>query len=224
MKVVIEEDSDMQTDELINSLTHKLSATRPNALAHLLIMGLLIGAMGSLLIFFVGYGVRDDLATALYSWPFWMKCSYAISMGLIAYLLCERMARPGNQLGWLSLLPLLPLTMLAVMSVRTQLALPETARMDTWLGHSSLYCPWNIGLLSLPIFAGLCRSLRHAAPTHLRMAGFTAGLLAGAIAALLYGFFCKESSVSFVSTWYTLGMLLPAAAGAMFGNTLLRWR
>ena len=206
------------------SLTHKLPATRPNALARLLMMGLLIGAMGSLLIFFIGYGVRDDLATAMYSWPFWMKCSYAISMGLIAYLLCERMARPGNQLGWLSLLPLLPLTMLAVMSVRTQLALPETARMGTWLGHSSLYCPWNIGLLSLPIFAALCRSLRQCRTHSFSDGRLYRWLASGRIAALLYGFFCKESSVSFVSTWYTLGMLLPAAAGAVFGNTLLRWR
>ncbi|MGD9843634.1 MAG: NrsF family protein [Steroidobacteraceae bacterium] len=213
----------MQTDELIASLTHELPTTQPNALARLLITGLLIGATGTLLIFFIGYGVRVDLNDALISWPFWMKLTYALSIGLIAYLLCERAARPANKLGRLALLPLLPLGFLAVLSVRTQMALPESVRIATWLGHSSLYCPWNIGLLSLPVFAALCCSLRRAAPTRLRTTGFVAGLLAGAIAALAYGFFCQESSIAFVSTWYTLGMLLPATVGAIFGNSLLRW-
>jgi hypothetical protein len=47
--------------------------------------------------------------------------------------------------------------------------------------------------------------------------------MSGAMAAFAYGLLCTESSVSFVTTWYTLGTLVPAAIGAVFGNTLLRW-
>jgi hypothetical protein len=171
----------------------------------------------------IAYGVRDDLNTAFFTAPFWMKWTYAISMGLIGYILCERLARPATRLGWLALLPLLPVLMLAILSIRTLIALPEEARMGTWLGHSYSYCPLNIGLLSLPIFAGLCRSLRRSAPTRLRAAGFVAGLLSGAIAAFLYGLFCTESSVPFVTSWYSAGMLLPAVVGAFMGPRWLHW-
>ncbi len=216
-------ETDMQTDELIASLTSDLQPAQRNLIPRLLAWGSFVGLGFALLVLLVAYGLRPDLATAFFSWPFWMKWTYAISLGLTAYILCERMARPAGQLGWLAALPLLPVALLAVLSIRTQLALPEAARMATWLGHSAPFCPFNIGLLSLPVFAVLCRALRRAAPTQLRTTACIAGLLSGAIAAFVYGLFCNESSVSFVTTWYTLGMLLPAAVGALFGNALLRW-
>ncbi len=214
----------MQTNELIQSLTADLQPAPAAVVPRLIIYGTIVGLGIALLAVAIGYGLRDDLNSAFFSAPFWMKWTYALSLGLIAYILCERLARPGCKLGWQGWLPLLPITLLVMLSIRTQLALPESARMGTWLGHSALYCPWNIGLLSLPAFAILCRMLRRAAPTELRTTACIAGLLAGAIGAFAYGLFCREGSVSFVTTWYTLGMLLPAAAGALFGNTLLRWR
>jgi hypothetical protein len=213
----------MRTEDLIASLTADLQPAQRDLVPRLLLWASCIGIGIALLMLLVVFGLRSDLGAALYSWPFWMKWTYAISMALTAYLLCERMARPAGHAGWLLLLPLLPLAMLGFMSIRTQLQLPEAARMATWLGHSASECPFNIAALSIPVFAVLCRTLRRAAPTHLRTTACAAGLLSGALAAFAYGLYCTESSVSFVTTWYTLGMLLPAAAGAVFGNTLLRW-
>jgi hypothetical protein len=213
----------MRTDELIATLSHDLQPAPRNVVPRLLGYGMSIGLGVALLILLLAFGLRNDLATAIFSWPFWMKWTYAISLGLTAYILCEQLARPGVQLGRLALLPVVPIALLVVLSIRTQLALPEHARMATWLGHSSWFCPLNIGLLSIPVFAALCRALRLAAPTQLRTTAFAAGLLSGAIAAFVYALFCNESSVSFVTTWYTLGMFLPALIGTIFGNTLLRW-
>jgi hypothetical protein len=212
----------MQTDELIQSLTHGLKPAPADLVPRLLNWAAVVGLSIAVLIIAV-VGVRKDLSTALFSWPFWMKWTYAISMALTAYLLCERMARPGAKLGWLAILPLLPFAMLSFMAIRTQLHLPSDARMATWLGHSATLCPFYIGALSIPVLAVLCRTLRRAAPTNLRVAASAAGLMSGAMAAFAYGLLCTESSVSFVTTWYTLGMLVPAAIGAVFGNTLLRW-
>lgn len=213
----------MKTDELIQSLSQDLQPAPKDLIARLLNWAALVGLSVALLIVLF-MGVRKDLATALYSWPFWMKWTYAICMGLIAYLLCERLARPGAKIGLLAILPLLPVALLSALAIQTQLHLPDTARMATWLGHSSSMCPFVIGAISIPVFAVLCRTLRRAAPTKLRTTACAAGLLAGAIATFAYGLFCTESSVAFVTTWYTLGMLLPAAIGAVFGNTLLRWQ
>jgi len=214
--------TDMRTDELINSLTQNLQPTPKDMIARLLNWAALVGLAIAVLII-VLVGVRKDLNAALFSWPFWMKWTYTISMALTAYLLCERLARPGMKLGWLAILPLLPAALLAFMAVRTQLHLPSDARMATWMGHSATLCPIYIGALSIPVFAVLCRTLRRAAPTDLRTAACAAGLMSGAIAAFAYCLLCNESSVSFVATWYTLGMSMPALLGAVFGNTLLRW-
>jgi hypothetical protein len=212
----------MQTDELIQSLTQDLQPAPKDLITRLLNWAALVGlSVALLIVLFIG--VRKDLAIALYSWPFWMKWTYAICMGLIAYLLCERLARPGAKLGSLAVLPLLPVALLGMLAIRTQLQLPNDARMATWMGHSASICPFVIGAISIPVFAVLCRTLRRAAPTNLRMTACAAGLLSGAIATFAYGLFCTESSVSFVTTWYTLGMMLPAMIGAAFGNTLLRW-
>jgi hypothetical protein len=77
--------------------------------------------------------------------------------------------------------------------------------------------------LSLPIFVGLLWSYRRFAPTHLRAAGATAGLSAGAWAATLYCLHCPEVSAMFVLTWYSLGIGLATLLGALVGPRLLRW-
>ena len=66
-------------------------------------------------------------------------------------------------------------------------------------------------------------TFRRLAPTNLRAAGAVAGLAAGAFGATLYGLHCPEVSASFVVTWYSLGIAIPTAIGAIFGPQLLRW-
>jgi len=57
----------------------------------------------------------------------------------------------------------------------------------------------------------------------LRLTGAAAGLAAGASAATLYGLHCPEVSALFVLIWYSLGMLVAAAIGALAGPRVLRW-
>ncbi len=101
--------------------------------------------------------------------------------------------------------------------------LPAEVRRTDWLGETAALCPWLIGLLSVPCLVALCVVMRRAAPTRLRWAGCCAGLLAGAISMLVYSLHCPEQGMAFIATWYTLGMCIPAAAGAVLGPRLLRW-
>lgn len=100
---------------------------------------------------------------------------------------------------------------------------PPAVRTALWLGHSASACPWIIGALSIPVFATTLIAFRRSAPTRLSLAGFTAGLLSGTVAAFVYALCCHETEPAFVVTWYTLGMLLPALVGAIVGPRLLRW-
>jgi hypothetical protein len=84
-------------------------------------------------------------------------------------------------------------------------------------------CAFNIALLSLPLFAALLWAMKGLAPTRLALAGATAGLLSGAAAALIYSLHCPELGAPFLGIWYPLGMLIPAAAGAIVGPRVLRW-
>jgi hypothetical protein len=66
-------------------------------------------------------------------------------------------------------------------------------------------------------------ALRSLAPTRLRLAGTAAGLAAGAVGASVYQLHCPELAAPFLGTWYVLGILAPAALGALIGPRLLRW-
>jgi hypothetical protein len=100
---------------------------------------------------------------------------------------------------------------------------PAAARAALLLGQSWASCPWRVAALSLPAWLLAIWALRGLAPTRARLAGFAAGLVSGAVGALGYALFCPETSAAFVSIWYSLGMLVPAAVGALLGPCLLRW-
>jgi hypothetical protein len=213
----------MQTEELIKSLSQNLPPMPAQALQRNLLQGIALGALATLVIFVIGYGTRADLATAIKDASTLMKLTYGMSMALFAWVLCEKLARPGVNLKHLVWMPLLPVLLLASIAVVATVKAPPELRHTMLYGHSSLYCPFNIALLSLPVFAMLIRSLRRAAPTQLRLTASVAGLLSGGIATLFYSLYCNENTVQFVTAWYTAGMLLPAAYGFVFGHKLLRW-
>jgi hypothetical protein len=81
----------------------------------------------------------------------------------------------------------------------------------------------RIFALAAPVYLALVWSLRRLAPTRLARTGAAAGLLAGGLAAAVYGLYCQESTAPFVATWYTLGVGACAAVGAGLGRWLLRW-
>ncbi|MDG2520936.1 NrsF family protein [Caulobacter segnis] len=66
-------------------------------------------------------------------------------------------------------------------------------------------------------------AMRAFAPSRPAVAGLAAGVFSGALAATVYGLSCAESTATFVATWYTLGMAMSGALGALAGRWVLRW-
>ena len=97
------------------------------------------------------------------------------------------------------------------------------AREALVLGATWRSCPFNIALLSVPVFVGCVWALKQLAPTRLRLAGAAAGLAAGGLAAFVYGLHCPELAAPFIAVFYVLGVLIPVAVGFAFGPRLLRW-
>ena len=213
----------MDTRDLIRALVIDLKATPQHAVQRRLALGLLVGGVATFAVVMFALGLRPDLGAAIWTFPFWMKAAYTISLMTVAVSATIELGRPDAPTRpWLRLagLPALILAGIAVVQVATA---PEQAWERLLLGGSASVCSGWILALSTPVFVGLLWAFRRLAPTRLRAAGAAAGLSAAALAATLYGLHCPEASALFVLVWYSLGIVLAAAIGALLGPRLLRW-
>ena len=99
----------------------------------------------------------------------------------------------------------------------------ESSWSQRLLGRSPLGCFLCVLVLSLPILAALLAALRAGAPTHPRLAGAMAGLLAGGITTALYTPHCPEDSLLLVVLWHGLAVGAALLLGTLAGGRLLRW-
>ena len=213
----------MQTTDLIDRLAADLHPTSPGAAWKTLAVALSVGSVVALGAACVSFGKGNAFAAMLLTSSLWMKWAYALGVSAAALSLCARLARPEGAPGALPFLLGVPLLMLGAIAVMEVAGLPADERRALWLGRTAVMCPWTIAALAIPIFVAVLLALRQLAPTRPRLAGFSAGCLAGAIAAGLYAIYCKETAAAFVVTWYTAGILLPGLVGVLIGSRVLRW-
>lgn len=112
---------------------------------------------------------------------------------------------------------------MAMIGLLSWLSEPADGRVAALLGHSWFSCAPSVLVLSLPPLAAALWAVRGLAPTRPGVAGFAAGLLAGSVGAFGYSLSCPEASAAFVAVWYSLGIVLTGAAGAVLGPRVLRW-
>jgi len=213
----------MQTTDLIDRLASDLRPTSQRAAWKRLTLALSVGSVVALGAAWVSLGLGNDFAAMLLTSSLWMKWAYALGVSAAALSLCARLARPEGAPGALPFLLGVPLLMLGAIALMEVAGLPADERRALWLGRTAVMCPWTIAALAIPIFVAVLLALRQLAPTRPRLAGFSAGCLAGAIAAGLYAIYCKETAAAFVVTWYTAGILLPGLVGVRIGSRVLRW-
>jgi hypothetical protein len=211
----------MKTSELIEMLAQGVGPVAPHAARRRLLQAGLAGLGVAVLLALL---LKGPVPAALFATPApWMKLAYATALvGATAGWLW-RLARPGADRGGVpqGLQAVLALVALAG-AVVVALAAPG-GRAAAVLGSTWDVCPRNVALLSLPALAALLWALRGLAPTRPAVAGLVAGLLAGAVGAAAYGLTCPEPSVAFVAVWYSAGVALAGALGALLGARLLRW-
>ena len=213
----------MKTDELVRLLASGATPVPGHAVARRLTLALGWGLAGALLIVLAVMGVRNDLAQESSRMMFWIKPAFAAALAWAALAVVARLGRPGMRVAslWLVLAAPVLLIWLLAAGVLVNAAPAEWSALV--FGESWLVCPPNIALVSMPLLAALLWAMKGFAPTRLALAGAGAGLLAGAIGALVYALHCPESSAAFFAVWYVLGMLIPTALGAVLGPRLLRW-
>ena len=211
----------MKTDTLIEMLARD-AGPAPRALAAsrlspAAIVGLLVSAVTAIAWF--GAIPSSMFATLV---P-WMKIAYAGLLALAAGWLTARLSRPAAPFRRAQWLTVGVIGLMVSIGALSLVLTPTEARPEALLGQSWFACPWRVLALSLPALAAVLWAVRGLAPTRPRAAGFATGLLAGSIGAIGYSLACPEASPAFVALWYTLGIVLTAAIGAILGPRVLRW-
>jgi hypothetical protein len=212
----------MKTDELVSLLAASAAPVPANAVGRRFALAMGWGVAGALLLLFT-LGIRDDLAQAASELMFWIKPAFAAGLALAALVAAERLARPGMRLGLVRAALAAPVLLLWLVAAAVLLNAAPAQRAELIFGESWKACPFNIALISLPLFAATLWAMKGLAPTRLALAGAGAGLLAGALGALVYALHCPESAAPFLAVWYLLGIAIPTLAGAVLGPRLLRW-
>ena len=216
----------MKTDDLISMLAQGDDvAVRPAQRRQTARnTALLSGALAVSTLLMLGLlGVRPDLGTAAATPQYWIKVLFVALLSAAAWFGGRRLSRPGASIRLLPALIATPVCLAWIVAAAVLGDAPAGERAQLFWGHTWRVCPFLIALLALPVLAASLSVMRNLAPTRLRLAGAVAGFASGAAAALVYCLHCPEMAAPFVAFWYLLGMLIPAALGALLGPRVLAW-
>lgn len=213
----------MRTDDLIDQLAAAPQPIPAGAVQRRFAGVAVAGALAALVMVLAWLGARQDLAQAMAGRMFWMKATYTGLLGLAGFWALERLARPEGVPRKALLFGALVLALFVGLGLGQWLAADWEHRRSMMMGGSWKVCFRYILTLALPGLLATLLVLRRMAPTRPALAGFAAGAFAGGVAATVYGLHCGESTMVFVGTWYTLGVLGTGALGAMIGRWMLRW-
>jgi hypothetical protein len=213
----------MKTEELVSILATGLEPVDTGRARRRLRLAWTAGMLASVVLLAGGLRFNPALSREALVPMFWVRAAFCASLALLAVVAVGRLGRPGTRLGLVPAGLALPVLVMGLLAVGALLDAPVGHRGPLILGATARSCPWLIALQAAPLFLALLWAMRNVAPTRLRLAGAATGLAAGAGGALVYTLHCPELAAPFLSVWYVLGMLIPAALGAALGPRLLRW-
>ncbi|QQR39828.1 DUF1109 domain-containing protein [Devosia rhizoryzae] len=211
------------TDQLISRLADDLIPVPPRSMERRLLLAVATGFALTAVLTVLVFGLLLDrpFGAAWGSMMFWVKGGYALAFGLLGLAAAPALARPDGRIRW----PLVGAAALLLVAICTGSMLWSQAgyNMPMLMGATALICPWLITLAALPMLGTLLSALRSTAPHSPTMAGVAAGLCAGGLGAATYAVYCAETGMMFMAVWYSLGIGIVAALGALLGRFLLRW-
>lgn len=186
-------------------------------------VALSLGGIGSLLLMIYTLKLLPDLLAALTLQNVWIKLIFTGSMAIISLIAAIRLSLPGRRTNNVLILLLFPVLVIWGIGIFELVSTAPEQRVGLVFGQTWAVCSALIAMLSIPVFVSMLWTMRHLAPTQLRLAGATAGMCSGATGAFVYCLHCPELDVPFIGVWYLLGMLIPAVIGALIGRSVLRW-
>jgi len=213
----------VRTEDLVSLLANRAEPVDTASASRCYATAVVGGTGVSVLLMSALLGIRPTLAGDLAVPMFWAKEGLCVALGLFGLIAAGRLARPGGRLGLVRAGLAVPPIAIWALAATALLAAGPDQRKELIFGHTASVCPFAIALLSVPVLIALFWAMKQLAPTRLREAGAAAGFAAGAVGALVYSLHCPELAAPFVGIWYLLGILIPTAAAAWVGPSVLRW-
>jgi hypothetical protein len=214
----------MKTEDLINALAEDHAARPwPGSLRRTFFAAMALGFAIAAAAFALTLGVRPDIALAMHTWRFDFKLVMTVTLAITSARLVWRLSRPAVDPRSAEVaLVIAPFLLLAAVGYELW-SVPKPEWATRAIGSNSIACLLSISLLSLAPLAGAFYALRRGAPLRPGFAGAAAGLLAGALAAMLYALHCPDDSPLFGAIWYSSAIASVTVAGMLFGRRFLRW-
>lgn len=209
----------MRTEKLIDVLSTNLESAGHRQVEKALAVALVVGGLAAFCLMLATVGVRPDIRIGYLA----ARLLFALSVAGTGAAVLWRLMRPGAEGRKLSALIAVPFVALAIAGLVAFLVASPSSLGSILLGTAWASCIVCIPLFSIAPFAALIWALRKAAPTNLRRAGAAAGLVAGALGAAAYAFYCPDDSLPFIAIWYSAPIALLGLVGAKLGPWLLRW-
>jgi hypothetical protein len=213
----------VNTDELVSLLATGVEPVEPRARARAVLLVLLAGVAAAGALMTALLGIAPALLQEARLPQFWVRECFCAALAAIGLVCVRRLAHPGVRLGLAPAALAAPVVLMCLLAVVVLVDAGSGRRLALVLGQTASVCSVLIALVSAPVFAAVVWAMRRYAPTRLRLSGAAAGLASGGVGALVYTLHCPELAPPFLAVWYVLGMLIPAAAGALLGPRLLRW-
>lgn len=211
------------TDDLIARLSADLKPVRPMAMQRLLIGATLLSTIVAIAAMLMWLGMRTDMPVAIWTMSFWTKFGYTLIIAALGGVATLILARPDGRTTWPWRAAIAILAALLVVAIVQLVRAEPEEMMPLVVGSTSLVCPWRIVVLGLPMLLAAILALRRMAPANPTLAGFAAGIMAGGAGAWVYSFACAENGMMFLALFYSLGIVMVGAIGAVLGRFLLRW-
>ena len=211
----------MKTEDLINALAEDHAARpQPGSLRRSFFVAMALGLTIAAIAFALVLGVRPDVALAMQTWRFNFKLVMTFTLAITSARLVWQLSRPAVDPRTAEMaLAIAPLLVLGAVTYEL-LSVPEPEWLPRAIGSNSVACLLSISFLSL---ACAHYALRRGARLRPGFAGAAAGLLASALAAMLYALHCPDDSPLFGAIWYSAAIALVTAAGTIAGRRFLRW-
>ena len=174
-------------------------------------------------VFLATLGPRQDILQAVQTVRFLLKFVITLTLFFSAFGVLTALSRPTGDTDAHRLRLLAAPILLAIAIIFELLSVPSSEWATRLVGSNSLLCAVIIPLIGLGPLALFLAALRYGATTRPSLAGATAGLLAGSLAASFYAAHCPDNSPLFVATWYTIAIVGMALASALIAPRIVRW-
>jgi hypothetical protein len=213
----------MNNPTFIASLCADLTPVKPSDVGKQIAVAGLIGGGVSLLALLALLEIQSGLSAVANMVPLAFKACFAASLAAVGYAAIIKLARPDGRATDMLRKAAAIFILLASIALLQSGHVNNPGDTKLLLGASWQSCSLCIAALSVPVTAMIGWAVRRQAPVHLRRAGAAVGMTAGAAAAAIYALACPENSLAFVLVWYSAGIALSTAMGALLGPRLLRW-